>query len=192
MPVRAFWDLSIIKLLKATLGRSKPHVNRYSLTASERRSLLALKIPAYLQSESALEGHSAGTCDRNRDTLLTRILHRLRLFSSGSVLIPVLEGKVVTRDQLNPRAIVAVGEFESFVHIPGVGTHWQVGSRQGKCIERKCLYRQLCWLIFAILQPTRARKEWNHRWRDYSLPCQPLPFSQQVRNDCFCSGNKSR
>jgi len=152
-----------------------------SLTVSERRSLRGLGIPRSLLSQTQPAQRNHDVRPDSVDTSWRGIFHPLRSLFSDSTSNPLLEGKVVTRHWLNPKAIVAVGEFQSFCHVPGVGTHWHLGDRKATVIEYRCLFRQLWWLICEILQPTRARKQWNRRWRQFVLPQPPPPHALRRR-----------
>ena len=102
------------------------------VTASERRSLQALKAPHWLKSESLPFPRPYGDYEYSTDTLPKEASPPLHSLPDDNALFPLLEGKVLTRHRLNPRVILAVGEYESFAHLPGVGTRWQIGFPAGK------------------------------------------------------------
>jgi hypothetical protein len=151
-----------------------------SFTASERRSLRALRIPRSLQSECGQAIHSGANGAHNTGTPQREISPRRpcsQFFDNGLSLL--LEDATLERHWLNPKAIVAVGESVSFAHLPGVGTRWRVSVRRENHIQRKCLYLELGWLIFQILLPTRAHEQWVRRWRQFVLPYPPPPRTVQ-------------
>ncbi len=146
-----------------------------SLTAAELRSLRGLTIPRSLKSESLQGQRRDENYGRSTDTLPTEKSPPPYSPVFCNEPIPLLVGTTVSRHSLNPKVILVVGEFVSFAHLPGVGTRWQIGNQRGTSIQRRCLYRQLWWLIYAILLPTHAHKEWVCRWREFVLPYPPPP-----------------
>ena len=89
------------------------------LTESELRSLRAIRCPEWWQREALSAPQSPiPTASSQQSTLLLRFWRRF--FDTHRP--PILEGKTVYRHYLNPKAIVAVGKSQSFVHLPGVKT----------------------------------------------------------------------
>ncbi len=157
------------------------------LTESELRSLRAIRCPEWWQREALSAPQSPiPTASSQQSTLLLRFWRRF--FDTHRP--PILEGKTVYRHYLNPKAIVAVGESQSFVHLPGVGTRFLGISHQENSVTRKYLLRQLWWTLLAVLGSTHPLKA--EKRRSLVLPSCPLPFSVernfmrsfQVTNDC--------
>ena len=151
------------------------------LTESEVRSLVAAITPHLLKTESLQFALRAADCDHNRDRSSTKtFLHRHLRFVDNEPSAR-LEGLAISRHWLNPKALVAVGEFQSFAHLPGVGTQWQVGNQRGTDIQHRFLYSQLYHIVCEILLPTHARKVFRRRWREFVLPYPPPPIAIQRR-----------
>src|SRR3989442_13081258 len=93
------------------------------LTAREIRSLRGLRSP--LGSRDAVSQlHKA--CRPHALSRLWRDIRRwLDLLFSRRKLVPLLEGKSVTRWDRDPRVQIIVGEQESCCHLPGVSTVWR-------------------------------------------------------------------
>ena len=151
------------------------------LTESELRSLRGLKAPDWWQSEALQSPHISS---HTANTPHTRTLP-FRSQLCDRRLPQILAGKVVTRHYLNPRAIVAVGEHQSLVHLPGVGTRWQRLSHQETIIERRILFRQVFLTIGALLRPTLRAKRPKRLDLDLLLPYPPSPFSVQRNFNLF-------
>lgn len=149
------------------------HLN---LTAQEIQSLR--KLAQHLPFGSALrrEGHQKVENDRSMGRRQTGMF-RHSCAEYDSALHLLLEGKVLSRDWLNPSAIVIVGERESFVHVPQLGTRWRLGDQQGIDNQHISALRQLWYAVFPILLPTLARRWFYRRWQDFVIPYPPIPFA---------------
>jgi len=138
------------------------------LTARELRHLRSLRIPSWLLDE--LPRNQQQVYLKNKTS--SGIFRRICSLVSGNDPLVVLEDKRLSRHPQNRKAIVAVGEYESFVYLPGVGIRWNVNGRMTKVSARRSLWICLWQTILLILQPTRELSVRFHR--DLFLP---LAFS---------------
>jgi len=164
-------------------------ITHLNLTAQEIRPLRKLARHRPFGSGSRREGHQTGENARNTDRPQKDIFRR-SCSEFDSVLSLLLEGKALSRDWLNPRAIVAVGEHESFAHVPQVGTRWQIGNQQGIDNQRISVFRQLWCAVFSILLPTVAHREFCLYWRDFVIPYPPTPFAFRSITDPLLHANQ--
>ena len=154
-------------------GAANTHLN---LTVREIRSLRRLAQHLPFGSEPQREGHQTVENGRSMDRRQTGMFRR-SYAESDSALHLLLEGKVLSRDWLNPLAIVAVGKHESFAHVPQLGTRWQLGNRQGIDNRRISVLRQIWYAVFPVLLPTLARRWFYRNWQDFVIPYPPIPFA---------------
>ncbi len=147
------------------------------LTARERCSLRRLKVPVWWQWPTRSIRSVRESEYRNGDTSRPDKYGRVRLKPSGSCTLPLLEGRRLYRHPENPKMLVVVGEFQSCVHLCGVGTRWRAGFRDAQSIER----RQRCrlWLesVFQALRSIRARRS-ILRWSLSTFPYPPPPLAE--------------
>lgn len=163
-------------------------VARSPLTVSELRRLRGKKIPRWLQAEPS-KGSRCSSVQATQSFLgrisLRGILRHLRSRISDTPHVPILEGKSIYRDSLNPFSIVAVGEYEAFVYLPGVGISWRSNGRQATIFERWYLLREAFGIICSLLRPTRApRVDRNWRLRCFPLVPSPLCEQREIKQVC--------
>jgi hypothetical protein len=87
------------------------------------------------------------------------------------------EGKTVARCLRNPLAISVQGEFESFVYLRGVGTHWKLGPHEAIVFSRRILFRRLIRAVLLWLNPSVNTRRWERqdRCRTAEILSSPLP-----------------
>jgi hypothetical protein len=143
------------------------------LTESEADSLLNLEPPQWWQDESP---QNQLLCGDDKPAHKLRGLFPRRSFSLSRQKMdhPLWEGKSLSRHWLNRRAIVAVGEHQSFVHVPRVGTRWIRDGRMEIVLTRTFAFRQYLWQVFVTLLPILARKA-NRNWIRHVIPYCPFP-----------------
>ena len=140
-----------------------------SLTAREIRSLRGLRSP--LGSRDAVSQFQKACCPHALSRLWRDIRRLLHLLFSRNELVPLLEGKKITRWDRDPRVLIIVGEEESCCHLPGVSTVWRGCDHYEIQIACKSHFFSL---IRGVLPTTLSSG-----CRNQSLPLPPSPFRMQ-------------
>jgi len=148
------------------------------LTAQEFRSLRHLRVPVWWLSQTAKSQSIDEGGRRNVDIAGLDRFGRVPQKSSDRHTLPLLEGKWLFRHPENPRLLVVVGEFQSCVHLCGVGTRWRAGFRDAIAISHTFRVRLWCQSILGVLQSNRVRRS-GLRWFEWGLPYPPTPFACQ-------------
>jgi hypothetical protein len=136
-------------------------VGAVQLTGREVRSLRALRTPDWWQSGFETV-HRTG---------IETTPNRFQSFRIAPDLLPALKVQYLWRHRLNPKALVGVDEHGTFVHLPGVGTHWRTNGHAARIFEQKFLLFRAFWQGFGWLLSTHPRR--LNRYRKTLLPYLP-------------------
>ena len=142
-----------------------------SLTEAEIRSLRRLKRPNWTQA-----ARTPSQTIRSRLSLRSARLLLRRFGTSSTSRVPVLADKFLSRPPLYPRAIVGVGEFEAFCHLPGIGTRWRLVGQIATVPEPRGFCYQILWKVLRPLWPMRLN-------RDLVIPYPPPPLIEQRKRE---------
>ena len=158
--------------IKKTLHCNIPDRTNLSIAEVEKIKLTAIEMLSLRRIQNPRRQKISSwqlLCRHVRDTSLD-LLFLSGLLPGDRLHIPVLEGKTLRRSLLDCPALLAIGQNESFSHLPGVGTQWRLCGRTW--IQRE--HRAWMRLLVCAFRLGKAPRKFDY------LPLPPRTLDEEA------------